>query len=133
MFRKKSDREELRAGEGVSAPALIVSTKMGRDSWGARGQSGLTSKHQIVYGLKVQPAGEAPFDAEAKVWADAWKETSEPIEGWTLTVLYDPNDHSKVTIDVEASGPGLQSQFEAQMRRERSEEQEFFEGGPGGS
>ncbi len=51
--------------------------------------------------LRVQPAGEQPFEADVHAHLGQF-ETMSP--GMELSVLYDPDDHSKVAIDHSQGG-----------------------------
>ena len=59
-------------------------------------QGWITAKRQTgVATLRVEPAGEPPFEITNKFYLhrDHWS------EGATVPVLFDPNDHSRLTID----------------------------------
>ncbi len=49
--------------------------------------------------LRVRPAGAAEFDIDLKHYFRQW---APPNPGSTMTVLFDPNDHSKVSIDLDS-------------------------------
>jgi hypothetical protein len=64
------------------------------------GQAGSFTIHQKLK-LRVEPDGEPPFETTVEqVFNDAHG-PHIPQEGWSVTVIYDPNDHSKVAIDLE--------------------------------
>ncbi len=59
-------------------------------------QGWITARRQTgVATLRVEPAGEPPFEITNKFYLhrDHWS------EGATVPVLFDPNDHSRLTID----------------------------------
>ena len=52
--------------------------------------------------LRVEPDGELPFEVTVKqVFNDSYG-WHIPQEGYSVAVLYDPKDHSKVVLDLEA-------------------------------
>jgi hypothetical protein len=59
--------------------------------------------------LRVMPDGAEQFDIDIE---QAWPQLSAPRVGQTVPVLYDPDDHSRVTID---RGDVPQAQAIAQM------------------
>jgi hypothetical protein len=51
--------------------------------------------------LRVEPEGETPFESTVKqVFNDA-RGFHIPEEGYSVGVIYDPDDHSKLVIDME--------------------------------
>lgn len=49
--------------------------------------------------LRLRPEGEPEFDVDLKHYFHDW---TPPNAGSAMTVLFDPNDHSKVSIDIES-------------------------------
>jgi hypothetical protein len=49
--------------------------------------------------LRLRPEGESEFEVDLKHYFHDW---SPPNAGSTMTVLFDPNDHSKVSIDIDS-------------------------------
>src|SRR5271157_1529403 len=91
--------QELRDGGGRSAPAEVTEAKAGRFAT----SHGNTVAEQMESStvtwklkLRVTPDGDVPFDAAFKA---PFPQLSGPSVGETLTVLYDPSDHSKIAVD----------------------------------
>ena len=85
----------------------------------APGQAGSMTIHQKIK-LRVEPEGEPTFEATVhQVFNDAhgWH---VPEEGWSVIVIYDSTDPSKLVIDVDKMpvGPGV-DRDEAVARHER--------------
>jgi hypothetical protein len=116
MFGRKSLEEKLREGNGASAPATILDRK-NAVAVGVTGQSGLGgSRHRLA--LRVEPAGQAPFEAEVAVADEKFPQWEMAEPGWAVVVLYDPKDHSKVALDVEASKEKVYERFRHQIENE---------------
>jgi hypothetical protein len=85
----------------------------------AAGQAGSITIHQKLR-LRVEPDGETPFESTVKqVFNDSYG-WHIPQEGYSVTVIYDPTDHSKLVIDLEVMpvAPGV-DRDEALARHER--------------
>jgi hypothetical protein len=97
----KSLEDKLRAAGASSAPASVLDCKVGV-GW-STGQRGDPSGDQTKYSytLNVQPPGEPPFEAHAAIRAHRLDQM--PDVGQTVTVLYDPANHSKVAFDTAAT------------------------------
>jgi len=90
---------------GRRAWAAVLDSKQEWASSGgsnvAAGQAGSFTIHQRLR-LRVEPDGEPPFEATVKqVFNDA-RGWHIPHEGDSVTVIYDPDDHSKLVIDLDA-------------------------------
>jgi hypothetical protein len=84
------------------------------------GQAGSMTIHQQLK-LHVEPEGETPFESTVKqVFNDSYG-WHIPQEGYSVAVIYDPDDHSKLVIDLEAMpvAPGV-DRDEASARHERA-------------
>lgn len=86
----------------------------------APGQAGSITVHQALR-LRVEPDGEAPFEAAVKQVFNDSRGWQIPQEGWSVKVIYDPSDQSKVVIDLETmpGGPGV-DRDEALARHEQA-------------
>ena len=49
--------------------------------------------------LRLRPEGESEFEVDLKHYFHNW---TPPNAGSTMAVLFDPNDHSKVSIDIDS-------------------------------
>jgi hypothetical protein len=79
----------------------------------------MTIHHKLK--LRVEPEGETPFEGTVKqVFNDAHG-FHIPQEGYSVGVIYDPDDRSKLVIDMEAMpvAPGV-DRDEATARHERA-------------
>jgi hypothetical protein len=128
----------LKEHGGKRAWATILESKKGWTSTGGvntgPGQAGsITIRRE--FRLRVEPEGGPPFEATIK---QAFNDTHGwriPEEGWSVTVIYDPNDHSKVVMDVDAMpvGPGV-DRGEAVVRHKTAMERQQMRGmAPGDS
>jgi Short C-terminal domain len=86
----------------------------------APGQAGSITIHR-EFRLRVEPDGEAPFETTVKQVFNDSHGWHIPEEGWSVTVIYDPNDHSKVVMDLDKMPvrPGV-DRDEAIARHERA-------------
>src|SRR5262245_10215125 len=106
MFgHNKRLERKLREKGGIQAWATVLeSEKQWASTGGANvspGQAGSMTIHQKLR-LRVEPDGEPPFEATVKqVFNDSYG-WHIPQEGYSVKVLYDPTDHSKLVIDLEA-------------------------------
>lgn len=129
---------KLKEQGGKRAWATILESKKGWTTTGGvnavPGQAGsITIRRE--FRLRVEPEGEPQFEATVKQAFNDSHGWHIPEEGWSMTVIYDPNDHSKVVIDVDAMpvGPGV-DRDEAVARHERAmERQKMREMAPGDS
>jgi len=70
--------------------------------------------------LRVNPEGEEPFDVETE---QRWPQLEAPHAGQRVSVLYDPDDHSRVAIDhhrpaeVEAATAMIESRLSPEQTR----------------
>jgi hypothetical protein len=87
---------KLRAG-GRSAPATVLECKAGMTI--TNGNPQLVANTHVVCKLRLQvtPEGESAFEASTSA---QYSQFGIPSEGDTVTVLYDPGDHSKVVVDA---------------------------------
>ena len=114
---------KLKEQGGKRAWATVLESKKewtGSGGWNvAVGQAGSFTTHAKLR-LRVEPDGEPPFETTVKqVFNDAsgWR---VPGEGYSVPVVYDPHDHSKLALDLEgiAVGPGV-DRDEAVARHEK--------------
>lgn len=103
---------KLKEQGGARAWATVLESKKEWASAGgtniAPGQAGSITTHQQLT-LRVEPDGEAPFETTVKqVFNDSYG-WHIPREGYSVTVIYDPTNHSKLVIDLEAMpvAPGV--------------------------
>jgi hypothetical protein len=96
--------EKLRAGGGVSAWATVLESEQQWASTGGvnkvAGQAGSMTIHQRIK-LRVEPEGEPSFEGEVKQVFNDTHGMHIPQEGYSVGVLYDPKDHSKLVIDMD--------------------------------
>lgn len=100
----------------------------------AVGQAGSITIHQKLR-LRVEPDGEPPFESTVKQVFNDSRGPHIPRAGYSVKVIYDPDDHAKLAIDSEAMpvGPGV-DRDEATARHERvMERQEMRAMAPGDS
>lgn len=83
------------------------------------GQAGSFTIHQKLK-LRVEPEGEPTFEATVKQVFNDRHGWQIPEEGWSVVVIYDPHDNSKLVIDVDKMpvGPGV-DRDEAVARHEK--------------
>jgi hypothetical protein len=76
----------------------------------APGQTGSFTDHCKLR-LRVEPEGEPGFEVTIHHEFRESRGEAVPMEGWTVGVLYDPSDHSKVVLDQNKTQirPGLSS------------------------
>ncbi len=105
---------------GQSAQAQVVAATPTQVAIGY-GPMQVVANTQILWDLKlhVTPQGEAPFEVEIK---QLWPQLEAPRVGQVLTVLYDPDDHSKVAIDhsLGAEQSGIASMLESRLGPEQT-------------
>ena len=82
--------------------------------------------------LRVEPADEPPFEATVKQDFNDLRGWHMPDVGWSVTVIYDPTDHSKIVIDVNVMpvGPG-RDRDAAVVLHERALRRQSHEDAPG--
>jgi putative oligomerization/nucleic acid binding protein len=97
MFGQNKRLEKKLSEQGASAPAEVLEATQTSMSYGS-GNPDLVQSTSIVWRLKlrVRPAAGAEFTVDIR---EKFPQLSTPGPGMTLAVLYDPNDHSKVTIN----------------------------------
>jgi Short C-terminal domain len=124
LGHNKRLERKLKEHGGKRAWATVVESKQEWASSGsvnvAPGQAGSITIHQQLK-LRVEPDGETPFESTVKqVFNDSYG-WHVPQEGYSVAVLYDPNDHAKLVIDLEAMpvAPGV-DRDEAVARHERA-------------
>jgi putative oligomerization/nucleic acid binding protein len=97
MFGQNKRLEKRLSEHGASAPAEVLEAGQTSMSY-STGNPNLVQNTSIVWKLKLQvkPATGAEFTADIR---EKFPQLSTPSPGMTLAVLYDPNDHSKVTVN----------------------------------
>ena len=95
---------KLREEDASKAWATVLESKQQWASSGGTnkvaGQAGSFTIHQKLK-LRVEPEAEEPFEVTLKqVFNDAHGQHI-PQEGWSVKVIYDPSDHSRVVIDLD--------------------------------
>jgi hypothetical protein len=112
MLGFKSLEQKLRDGNGRTAPATVLGIEDGKSlNWksetGPHGtgnyvEEGVAlSKNKCR--LRVKPEGEPEFDAVAKVSDDDFLGAHTLRAGSAVIVLFDPDDHERLAIDVAAT------------------------------
>jgi Short C-terminal domain len=100
---KRLERK-LKEEGGQRAWATVLESEQEWASTGginkAAGQAGSMTIHQR-FKLRVEPEGEAPFEGDVKQVFNDTHGWHIPDEGYSVTVIYDPDDHSKLVIDLE--------------------------------
>jgi hypothetical protein len=120
---KRLERKLKEHGGERAWATVLESNKEWASTGGANvspGQAGSITIHQQLK-LRVEPDGEAPFECTVKqVFNDSYG-WHIPQEGYSVTVIYDPKDHSKLVIDLEAMpvAPGV-DRDEAVARHQRA-------------
>jgi hypothetical protein len=124
LGHNKRLERKLKEHGGERAWATVLESKREWASTGgvnvAPGQVGSMTIHQQLR-LRVEPDGQTPFEGTVKqVFNDSYG-WHIPQEGYSVTVIYDPNDHAKLVIDLEAMpvAPGV-DRDEAIARHERA-------------
>ena len=94
---------KLKEQGGKDAWATVLESKRQWANTGGwnkvAGQVGSFTNHQKLK-LRVEPEGEPPFETTVEQVFNDYHGPRIPQEGWSVTVIYDPNDHSKVAIDL---------------------------------
>jgi len=114
----------LKEKGGIRAWATVLDSEREWASTGGAnvspGQAGSITIHQRLR-LRVEPDGSPPFETTVKqVFNDSYG-WHVPQEGYSVAVLYDAADHSKLVIDMEAMpvAPGV-GRDQAIQRDERT-------------
>jgi hypothetical protein len=118
MLGFKSLEAKLRDGDGRTAAATVLGMEKGRSlTWksetGPHGsgnyvEEGTVSKDR--YQLEVRPDGEPAFEAVVKIPEDEFFGRYTLHVGSVLVVLFDPENHEKVAVDVAATKAQMRSQ-----------------------
>jgi Short C-terminal domain len=115
MLGFKSLEQKLRDGNGRTAPATVLELEQGKslnfanDTGPATHGSGNTVETSVAlsknqYLITVRPEGEPEFETVVKAADDAFPASVTPFRPRTaLMVLFDPDDHQRVAIDVAAT------------------------------
>jgi hypothetical protein len=115
MLGLKSLEQKLRDGNGRAAPATVLELEQGKslnftnDTGPATHGSGNTVETSVAlsknkYRNGVRPEGEPEFETVVKAADDAFPASVTPFRARTaLIVLFDPDDHQRVAIDVAAT------------------------------
>jgi hypothetical protein len=95
---------KLRAAGGCEAWATVLeSTQLWASTGGMNkvpGQAGSFTIHQKLK-LRVEPTDQEPFEVTVKQVFNDVTGQHIPQEGWSVKVIYDPSDHSRVVIDLD--------------------------------
>jgi Short C-terminal domain len=123
LGHNKRLEHKLKEQGGEQAWATVLESKQEWASTGgvnvAPGQAGSFTIHQKLK-LRVEPGGEPPFETTVKQVFNDSHGWPIPREGWSVRVIYDPSDHSKLVIDLDKMPvrPGV-DRDEAIARHER--------------
>lgn len=115
---------KLRENGGKRAWATVLESDQGWASSGGMnvvaGQAGSMTIHQKLK-LRVEPEGETPFEATVKQVFNDTHGMRIPREGYSVGVIYDADDRSKLVIDMDAMpvAPGVDRDAAA-ARHERA-------------
>jgi len=128
MLGLKSLEQKLRDGNGRTAPATVLGIEEGRSlNWksdtGPHGSGNTTEVRAALTKDKcritVRPEREPEFEAIVKVSDDDFPPPQYPFRPRTaLIVLFDPDDHQRVAIDVAATW----AKWEALTKKKADEE-----------
>jgi hypothetical protein len=104
LGHNKRLEQKLKEHGGKRAWATVLESEQQWASTGgantAPGQAGSFTIHQKLK-LRVEPDGEPPFEVTVKQVFNDVHGQHIPHEGWSVTVTYDPDDHSKAVIDMD--------------------------------
>jgi len=102
MFGMHPELRRRLEKHGVRATAQVVSARQTHVSV-TSGNPNLVQNTTIEWKLTVRitPPGAPSFDADVD---GNFPQMGGPIEGSTVSVLYDPDDHSKVVVDTSDAG-----------------------------
>ncbi len=117
MLGFKSLEQKLRDGNGRAASATVLGIEKGKSlHWknetGPHGSGNYVDEGTVSkdrYRLQVQPEGEPAFDVVVKIREDLFFGAYAIGVGSSVTVLFDPNDHEKVAVDVAATKAEMRS------------------------
>jgi hypothetical protein len=95
-------KDEKQAESGRRAQAEVVSVEQSGTGVTV-GNPAMAGATEVVWKLdvKVKPDGADPFDAHVEARLPQY---SAIMVGSTVPVLFDPNDHSEVTLDMSPQG-----------------------------
>jgi hypothetical protein len=104
MFgHNKRLERKLREGGGREAWATVLgSVDHGTSTGGfnvSPGQAGSITFHR-EFRLRVEPDGEPAFEVSVKQDFNDSRGWHMPEEGWSVGVLFDPDDHAKAVMDM---------------------------------
>ena len=101
LGHNKRLERKLKERGGERAWAIVLESKEGWTSSGGAnvspGQAGSFTVHQKLR-LRVEPDGEQPFESTVKQAFDSSYGWEVPKEGYSVGVIYDPDDHSKLGV-----------------------------------
>jgi Short C-terminal domain len=138
LGHNKRLERKLREQGGKRAWATVLESKKEWASTGganvAPGQAGSITIHQKLR-LRVEPDGEQPFESTVKqVFNDSYG-WHIPQEGYSVRVIFDPDDHTKLVMDLDAMpvAPGLDRDEAAARREGAIDRQRIRQRAPGDS
>jgi Short C-terminal domain len=123
LGHNKRLEHKLKEQGGKQAWATVLESEKQWSSSGgmnmAPGQAGSMTIHQKIK-LRVEPEEEPTFEATVHQVFNDLHGWHVPEQGWSVIVIYDSNDPSKLVIDVDKmpDGPGV-DRDEAVARHER--------------
>lgn len=102
MFGRDKSLEKQLRDAGKRAPAEVLEAEPAGHGVTA-GNPAFAAATEVAWKLKleVQPEGGQPFPAEVEA---KFSQFSTPAKGLVLSVLYDPDDHSKIVVDQSEEG-----------------------------
>lgn len=109
---KRLERKLTQQGGKQAWATVLESKKLYASSLGGKVQQKLR--------LRVEPQGEPTFEATVHQEFNNQRGWHIPQEGYSVTVIYDPSDHSKLLIDIDKMpvAPGI-DRDEAVARHEK--------------
>jgi hypothetical protein len=109
--------EERLRKHGRQAAGTLLHIQRGKSvSWGVKGGAeGVSPGQSEVVGtvpkdhcrIRVEPAGEPAFEVDLKVSDDHFFGLTILYDGAPVVVWYDPDDHSKAVMDIDATKHAL--------------------------
>jgi putative oligomerization/nucleic acid binding protein len=108
--------KKLRSSGGTSATATVVECKTGMTI--TTGNDMIAANTKVVCKLKLQvtPSAEPAFEASTTT---RFSQFSIPTQGDTVSVIYDPADHTKLVIDG-SDAAQMHAILEKQIARHRA-------------
>jgi Short C-terminal domain len=101
VFGRDKKLEERLREHGCRAQAVVLEAESGVGVTVGNPALGRQHRGRLELKLQVQPEGEPEFTADVKA---RFPQFGGPRQGTPLSVLYDPDDHSKILVDQSTEG-----------------------------